>query len=78
MNIRIVTSEDLARYFSRPDAPPASRLADVAGVCIQSITRPLKGKGGRRRCGVDVSAAIGPYVLDGQPLPAQTQEAPHV
>ena len=69
MNTRIVTQADLKRFFSSPDAPPASRLAEVAGVSIQSITRPLKGERNRFRCGVEVSAAIGPFVLDGQPLP---------
>lgn len=74
MNIRIITREDLARYFSGPGAPTASRLAEAAGVAVQSITRPLKGERGRERCGADVSAAIGPFVLDGRPLPAQPQD----
>lgn len=69
MSIRIVTREDLTRFFSGPGAPTASRLAEVAGVAVQSITRPWKGERGRERCGTDVSAAIGPFVLDGHPLP---------
>jgi hypothetical protein len=70
MNIRIVTQEDLVRYFSAPDAPTASRLAEATGVAVQSITRPWKGERGRYRCGVEVSARLGRYVLDGHPLPS--------
>lgn len=70
MNIRIVTQEDLSRYFSEPGAPTASRLAEAGGVAIQSITRPWKGEKGRTRCGAEVSARIGKFVLDGHPLPA--------
>lgn len=76
MNTRIVTQEDLVRYFSTPGAPVASHLAEAAGVAVQSITRPWKGKRGRFRCGVDVSAKIGRFVLDGHPLPSASSSEP--
>ena len=68
MNTRIVTQADLMEFFSRPGAPRPRHLAIVAGVAIQSITRPLKGSHGRKQCGAEVSRKIGPYVLDGRPL----------
>lgn len=74
MNIRIVTRDDLVRFFSAQDAPAPSQFAKACGVSVQSITRPLKGVRGRERCGAEVSARIGQYVLDGMPLPSQPQD----